>query len=54
VAEELRRLRGALPADVTVIVGGRAAPSYRGALQSIDALELDGIAELRARLLELG
>jgi len=46
LAEELANLRAALPADVRIVVGGRAAESYRDALEKIGAFrvaDLDGL-----------
>ena len=37
VATELRRLRHLLPAEVIIMVGGRASRSYLGVLQEIKA-----------------
>jgi len=43
---ELTRLHESLPAEVTLLVGGRAMPAYRGALQSIGALQVSDLSQL--------
>jgi methanogenic corrinoid protein MtbC1 len=50
VAAELRELSELLPADVTVIVGGQGAPSYRAVLEEIGALWLPDTPALRSAL----
>lgn len=53
VGEEMRRLRHALPKEVTVLVGGAAAPSYAASLEEIRAVPLDSLAGLRTALATL-
>lgn len=48
--EELLRLGRLLPADVALLVGGRAAAAYDGTLDRIGAVQLEDIAELRPEL----
>jgi DNA-binding transcriptional MerR regulator/methylmalonyl-CoA mutase cobalamin-binding subunit len=50
---ELIRLRDALPRDVAVLVGGRAAPAYRKALDRIGARQLDTLDDLCTVLSDL-
>jgi DNA-binding transcriptional MerR regulator/methylmalonyl-CoA mutase cobalamin-binding subunit len=50
---ELSRLRALLPVDVTLLVGGRAAPAYRGALNKIGARQMKDLTELCATLDEI-
>lgn len=47
---ELIRLRELLPAGVTLLVGGRAMPAYRPALESIGALQMNDLAHLFSTL----
>lgn len=47
---ELRRLRRGLGDDVRIIVGGRAAASYAGALEEIGALVISDLGHLRELL----
>jgi methanogenic corrinoid protein MtbC1 len=48
--EELYRLRASAPEKVLIIAGGRAASSYRLALQEIRALVIHDMTELRREL----
>lgn len=50
LVQELRKLRGYLPADVVMIVGGRAAVGYREVLDAIGAIRLDTLTSLRTTL----
>ena len=50
---ELTRLHDSLPSDVTLLVGGRAAPAYRDALEKINALEMKDLAHLSSTLDDL-
>ena len=50
---ELTRLRELLPADVVVLVGGRAMPAYRDVLEKIGALQIKDLAHLCATLDDL-
>ena len=50
---ELTRLRELLPAEVVVLVGGRAMPAYRGVLDRIGATQLKDLAHFCATLDEL-
>lgn len=50
---ELTRLRELLPPDVTLLVGGRAMPAYRQALDQIGALPMKDLAHFCATLDEL-
>ena len=43
---ELTRLRDALPATMTLLVGGRAAPAYRKVLERIGAEMIEGLPQL--------
>ncbi len=47
---ELRRLRGALPADTTLLVGGRGIKRVAKTLEQEGAVHLDSLAALRAYL----
>ncbi len=47
---ELTRLRESLPAEVTLIVGGRAMPAYRDVLETIGALQVNDLAHLFSTL----
>lgn len=53
VEEGLRRLRGELPDGLPLLVGGSAARSYRGALDEVGAVRLEGFRSLRTVLLSL-
>jgi len=53
VGREMTRLRGLLPDDVTILVGGAAAPAYRDALEAIGAICPADLSELRAALARL-
>jgi methylmalonyl-CoA mutase cobalamin-binding subunit len=48
--EELERLRRYLAPEVKILAGGRAAPSYREALDSIGAITLTDLKEFLAQL----
>lgn len=48
--DELRRLRRLLGRGVTVLVGGRCADAYRGAVEEVGALLVDDLTELRRHL----
>lgn len=50
---ELTRLRELLPADVVVLVGGRAMRAYRGVLDKIGATQLKDLAHFCSTLDEL-
>lgn len=50
---ELTRLRELLPADVVVLVGGRAMRAYRGVLDNIGATQLKDLAHFCSTLDEL-
>jgi methanogenic corrinoid protein MtbC1 len=43
---ELKRLREALPAEVALLVGGRAMPAYRAALENLGAVLIENLAHL--------
>ena len=43
---ELKRLREALPAEVALLVGGRAMPAYRAALENLGAVRIENLAHL--------
>ncbi len=53
IGDEMRRLRQALPEDVTVLVGGAAATTYASSLHEIGAVPLDSLRGLRATLASL-
>jgi DNA-binding transcriptional MerR regulator/methanogenic corrinoid protein MtbC1 len=48
--DELRHLRAALPKDVTLVVGGAAAPAYSGVLDEIGAARLNDLEAFQAQL----
>jgi MerR family transcriptional regulator, light-induced transcriptional regulator len=48
--DEFRRLRALLPKDVTLVVGGAAAPAYSEVLNEIGAVRLNDLEDFRARL----
>jgi MerR family transcriptional regulator, light-induced transcriptional regulator len=50
VADELRRLRTALPKDVALVVGGAESAAYASVLDEIGAVWLGGLADFRAQL----
>ena len=50
---ELSRLHEALPPEVILLVGGRAAPAYRDILEKISALEIRDLAHLASTLDDL-
>ena len=49
LGEELKRLRELLP-ETPIIVGGRAAPAYREALDAIGAERLEDLSDFGAAL----
>jgi methylmalonyl-CoA mutase cobalamin-binding subunit len=53
LADELARLRELLPSEVTLLVGGRAAPAYRATLVRIGATVADDLKALCSTLDEL-
>lgn len=53
VAEQIRELGALLPPGVTVLAGGESANAYADALESIGAVSVDNLADLRRRLGEL-
>jgi len=50
LGDELRRLRAALPKDVTLVVGGSAASAYSEVLNEIGAERLNDLEDFRAQL----
>ena len=50
---ELTRLRRFLPAEVPLLVGGRAMPAYRKLLEKISAVPLKDLADLGSKLDDL-
>ncbi len=50
LVQEIRKLRRALPGNVTIIVGGRASTSYKAVLDEIDALRFNSLYEIRTSL----
>ena len=50
---ELRRLRDALPPEVSLLVGGRAMPAYHDILEQIEATQVKDLAHLCLTLDEL-
>ena len=53
MAEELARLRSCLPATVPILVGGRALPAYRAALEKMGAVPVEQLTELAETLEDL-
>ncbi len=53
LVDELKVLQQMLPDHVTLLVGGQAAHSYRKVLDSVGALRIAGLAELREALQRL-
>lgn len=47
---ELMRLRESLPPEITLLVGGRAMPAYREALEKCDALRIENLNDLCSAL----
>jgi DNA-binding transcriptional MerR regulator/methylmalonyl-CoA mutase cobalamin-binding subunit len=47
---ELTLLRESLPGEVQLLVGGRAMPAYREALEKVGALPIENLAQLGATL----
>jgi len=47
---ELRQLRKLLPAEIEIVIGGRAADQYSRVLAEIGAVLIDTLEELRAYL----
>jgi DNA-binding transcriptional MerR regulator/methylmalonyl-CoA mutase cobalamin-binding subunit len=50
---ELMRLRESLPPEVRILVGGRATPAYRNALEKIGAVQIDDLTQVGATLDDL-
>ncbi len=50
---EMMQLRESLPAETTLLIGGRAMPAYREALEKIGATPVNDLAHLCATLDEL-
>lgn len=50
VGKEMLRLRKMLPADVSIVVGGAAAPAYRDPLETIGAICPANLKEFRSAL----
>lgn len=50
ISAQLTNLRQSLPATFPILIGGRAAPSYRSITQNIDANEVTDINDLRNHL----
>ena len=50
---ELTRLRESLPAEVTLLIGGRAMPAYRSVLEKISARQMKDLTHLCSTLDEL-
>lgn len=50
---ELTRLRKSLPPEVNLLVGGRAMPAYRDALQNMGALQIEDLPQLSSTLDQL-
>ena len=50
LADELRRLRAALPRRIPLVVGGAASSAYSGVLQEIGAVRLGNLEEFRSQL----
>jgi methanogenic corrinoid protein MtbC1 len=50
VDDELRRLRSALPKDITVLLGGAGAAAYGPSIEEIGAVRLTSLEDLRAML----
>ncbi|RJO68518.1 MAG: transcriptional regulator, partial [Myxococcales bacterium] len=50
IPEELRKLRGYLPEEVKLYVGGRAAESYETSLAETGAAHLGSLADFRREL----
>jgi methylmalonyl-CoA mutase cobalamin-binding subunit len=50
---ELRTLRDLLPAEVALLVGGRALPAYRATLESLGATLIEELAQVGSALDEL-
>jgi DNA-binding transcriptional MerR regulator/methylmalonyl-CoA mutase cobalamin-binding subunit len=53
LADELQSLRGALPPQTPLLVGGRAMPSYPAALERVGAIQIGSLAHLGSTLDEL-
>lgn len=49
-ADELRRIRHLAGADVRILIGGRASPSYRDVIAAIGAVALEGLPQLQESL----
>ena len=50
LAGELKRLREALPAEIPLLVSGRAQPAYRDALREAGAFPIESLAQLGTTL----
>jgi methanogenic corrinoid protein MtbC1 len=50
VGHELRKLRRALGANVTLLVGGRAAGNYQRVIEEVSAIRVNDIPQLRLEL----
>ncbi len=50
LADELTRLRDLLPAEIALVVGGRAMPAYREVLIPLGAVLVDDLAQLGTAL----
>ncbi len=50
---ELRTLRDLLPAEVELLVGGRALPAYCATLESLGAVQIEDLAQVGAALDQL-
>lgn len=50
LVQEIRKLRRALPDNVSIIVGGRASLSYKKVLDEISALRVDSLYKIRTAL----
>lgn len=53
LAEQVRELGSLLPAGVTLLAGGESAAAYAKALDSVGAIRVADLAELRRRLSEI-
>jgi methanogenic corrinoid protein MtbC1 len=53
LAGELRKLRDLLPTEVSLLVGGRAMPAYRTALESLGATLIEDLTQVGSALDEL-
>jgi MerR family transcriptional regulator, light-induced transcriptional regulator len=53
LGHELTRLRESLPAEVPLLVGGRAMPAYRAALENMGAVPIENLVHLGSTLDDL-